>query len=382
MHTLFAFDSFKGVFTSEEAASIASKAFKEQLNTSTETLAIADGGEGTLDTLVNNRRGRTIEVETSDPLGRKIKARYGIIDDYTAVIEMAEAAGMMRLKHDEANPLKASTHGVGTLIVDALERGIRSFIVGIGGSATNDMGMGLLSALGYRFYDARGTLLSASGEAMEKVSEIDGTTRHEALEKTHFVIACDVKNPLFGENGAAYVFAPQKGADTHITKTLDQGLRHFSAVSAKHAGAAENLPRDGAAGGIGAGMRMFLGAELRNGFDVISEICGMDEIIGKADLVVTGEGKIDRQTLSGKAPYELAIKARAMGKPVVAIAGIVDVPFKLRGAFPFDAMLGTMKCHDPDDGAGTDENFEDNLRGVSLEAARLIRCGMDFNTIP
>lgn len=371
MHILFAFDSFKGTFTSLEVARIVSEAFHDHLDFTEEQLAIADGGEGTLDTLVENRDGDYVRMTVTGPRGRGTDARYGIIGGDTAVIEMAEAAGLSLVPHDERNPLHASTEGVGELIRDALEKGIRTFIVGIGGSATTDMGMGLLHGLGYRFKDARGTLLKPSGAAMQLVEEIDGKDAHPGLLEAKFIVACDVKSPLYGEKGAAHVYGPQKGADMAAVKVLDKGLRHFSRAAARHTGREENLPRDGAAGGLGAGMRMFLGAELRNGFDVVREASSLDEALSRADIVLTGEGRIDAQTLMDKAPYGLARKAKEANKDVLAIAGVLDLSGPLRREAPFDAIMATM--HAPWD--GDDPNHEAarrRLMRLAGETARLL----------
>lgn len=372
MHILFAFDSFKGTFTSHEAADIVSRAFHGHLDFKEDKLAIADGGEGTLDTLVANRHGEMVEKEVSGPLGRKRIARYGVLEGGTAVIEMAEAAGLALLPLEKRNPLHTSTEGVGELIRDALEKGIRKFIVGIGGSATNDMGMGLLHGLGYRFKDGHGRGLRPSGAAMERIREIDDKDVHPGLADAQFTVACDVKSPLFGEEGAAHVYGPQKGADDASVTRLEKGLRHLSRLAASHTGEKENCPRDGAAGGLGAGLRMFLGAALKNGFDVVCETSGLDDAISRADIVITGEGRIDAQTLMDKAPYGLALRAKGMDKRVIAIAGAADIPKRVRERFPFDAVMATVQGHFHSGDDLDPDRAKENLSRLSEETARLL----------
>lgn len=233
---------------------------------------------------------------------------------------------MPLLKSDERNPLKTSTYGTGQLICDALDRGCRKILVGIGGSATNDAGMGMLQVLGFRFLDAQGNQLQPVGENLQLVSSIDSTGRHPDLDKTEFVVACDVKAPLYGRNGAAYVFAPQKGADQKMVEMLDAGLRHFSEVSSAMAGYdCSQMQGTGAAGGLGYAFRQYLDARLERGIEMVLDAIGFDDIISGADLVITGEGRVDSQTLTGKTPFGVAQHAHRQRIPVVVIGGSVEI---------------------------------------------------------
>lgn len=321
-------DSFKGSLTSLEVARNVEKAILEAYpSCEVVKVNVADGGEGTMDALQQTLGGAEVTMEVSDPLGRPVKASYVILDDgVTAVLEMSAASGLPLLTSEERNPSKTTTLGTGELIRDALEKGCRRFLVGIGGSATNDAGMGMLHALGYRFKDVSGADLYPVGEAMSKVASIEVTGRHSTLPEAEFIVACDVKAPLYGSEGAAYVFAPQKGADKEMVEALDNGLRHFAEVSAEVLGYdCSLLEGSGAAGGVGFAFRQFLGAHLERGVEmVLDAVCFDEQLIG-ADLVITGEGKVDSQTMTGKTPFGVAQRAFRQGIPVVAIGGSVEI---------------------------------------------------------
>ena len=321
-------DSFKGSLTSLEVAQSVAKAAKEAYpSCEVVEVNVADGGEGTMDALQQTLGGCKVILEVSDPLGRPVNASYVILDDgNTAVLEMSAASGLPLLAPEERNPSKTSTLGTGELIRDALDKGCRKFLVGIGGSATNDAGMGMLHALGYRFRDDSGAELAPVGGSMIEVSSIDMSGRHPALSQTQFIVACDVKAPLYGPEGAAYVFAPQKGADKDMVEALDMGLRHFAEVSAFATGCdSSSLEGSGAAGGLGFAFRQFLGASLERGVEMVLDAIHFDELLEGADLVITGEGRVDSQTLTGKTPYGVAQRALHQGIPVVAIGGSVTL---------------------------------------------------------
>ena len=310
-------------------------------------LAVADGGEGTTDALCQTLGGETVEILVEDPLGRPVKASYAVLDDgHTAVLEMSAASGLTLLAVDERNPMRTSTYGTGQLIADALARGCRKFLVGIGGSATNDGGMGMLQALGYVFTDADGNYLPGVGASLSAVCRIDDSNVLSSVRESEFIIACDVDSPLYGPEGAAYVFAPQKGADQDMVRTLDEGLRHYAEVSASYLASPidyqpegadarliegifisdmASMPGAGAAGGLGYAFVAFLGARLRRGVDMVLDAVGFDRLIGGADLVITGEGRIDNQTLTGKTSYGVLQHASRQNIPVVALAGLVDL---------------------------------------------------------
>lgn len=321
-------DSFKGSLTSLEVAQSVAKAAKEAYpSCEVVEVNVADGGEGTMDALQQTLGGRKVIIEVSDPLGRPVDASYVILEDgNTAVLEMSAASGLPLLAPEERNPSKTSTLGTGELIRDALDKGCRKFLVGIGGSATNDAGMGMLHALGYRFMDASGTELAPVGGSMINVASIDMSGRHPALSEAKFIVACDVKAPLYGPDGAAYVFAPQKGADKDMVEALDMGLRHIAGVAAKETGCdCSSLEGSGAAGGLGFAFRQFLGASLERGVEMVLDAIHFDELLKGADLVITGEGRVDSQTLTGKTPYGVAQRALHQGIPVVAIGGSVTL---------------------------------------------------------
>ena len=321
-------DSFKGSLTSLDVAQNVEKAIREVYPLcDVLKVNVADGGEGTMEALQQTLGGVRVSLVVKDPLGREIEATYVILNDgITAVVEMSAASGLPLLKSDERNPLKTSTYGTGQLICDALDRGCRKILVGIGGSATNDAGMGMLQALGYRFLDAQGNQLQPVGENLQLVSSIDSTGRHPDLDKTEFVVACDVKAPLYGRNGAAYVFAPQKGADQKMVEMLDAGLRHFSEVSSAMAGYdCSQMQGTGAAGGLGYAFRQYLDARLERGIEMVLDAIGFDDIISGADLVITGEGRVDSQTLTGKTPFGVAQHANRQRIPVVVIGGSVEI---------------------------------------------------------
>ena len=323
-------DSFKGCLSSMQLADAVERAELQACPAcDVVKIDVADGGEGTMDALQCTLGGQKVCIEVSDPLGRSVCASYVILDDgITAVVEMAAASGLTLLSQGERNPLKTSTYGTGQLIADALDKGCRKLLIGIGGSATNDAGMGMLAALGYRFVDARGNALCGCGESLEQVASIDTTSVNPILAESEFIVACDVEAPLYGPKGAACVFAPQKGADPAMVARLDRGLKHFSDAVAKCRNFVEDysyISGSGAAGGLGFGLVTFLNARLERGIDLVLDAIGFDSIIKDADLIITGEGKVDSQTLTGKAPYGILQRAKRQGIPVIAIGGSVQL---------------------------------------------------------
>lgn len=290
------------------------------------SVPLADGGDGTIDALVTVTNGRIRSVEVSDPLGRPILARFGILGSGdTAVIEMAEASGLWRLRPEERNPSKTSTKGTGELIRAALDEGVTNIIVGIGGSATVDGGTGMAEALGYRFLDSASNPVNPNGGNLTKMSKIDLSGADGRIRNTSVRVACDVENPLLGPDGAAEVFSPQKGATVEMVNQLEKGLENLARLWEHDLGyRVADLPGAGAAGGLGAGLVAFCGAELVPGFDLVAEPAGLDSALRGADLVLTGEGKVDASTVYGKVPSGVARRARAMGIPVICLAGEVS----------------------------------------------------------
>ncbi len=318
-------DSFKGSLSSLEVADAVGIGVKAVLpDAEVVKVNVADGGEGTVEALVAGLGGARVCVTVTDPLGRSVEATYGLLGDGSAVVEMSVASGLTLLPAEERNPLLTSTYGTGEIIVDALRRGCRKIYVGIGGSATNDGGMGMLAALGYRFYDEVGCLLQPCGAAMSQVARIDATDVMPELSGAEFVVACDVDNPFCGSNGAAYVFAPQKGASPEDVELLDLGLKHFADKILEATGVSiADAAGAGAAGGLGGACLAFLNARLVSGIDMVLDAIRFDEIISDASLVITGEGRIDRQTAMGKTPVGVLRRANAQNIPVIAIAGSV-----------------------------------------------------------
>lgn len=322
-----AVDSFKGSLSSSEVAEAVAQGIRALLpDCDIRKVSIADGGEGTAEALVESLGGEWIHLTVGDPLGRPIEARYGLIEEgRCAVVEMAVASGLPLLSPAERNPLRTSTIGTGELIADAIERGSRRFLVAIGGSATNDCGIGMLHALGYRFINAEGEVLPPCGEALLHIDRIDNSLAKKELGECEFVVACDVTNPLYGPNGAAHVFAPQKGATSEMVEQLDLGLRNFARVVREFNGCEVDFVEGaGAAGGLGAGFVGVLGAKLQRGIDMVMETLHFEEVLRGSDLVITGEGCIDFQTVMGKAPSGVLHAASEQGIPAIAIGGGVS----------------------------------------------------------
>lgn len=336
-----AFDSFKGSLNSAEVAD----AFEEGLHTVlphcvVRKVRIADGGEGTLEALIDTIGGKYETVIVNDPIGRPVYARYGIIEEGdTAVIELAAASGLTLLSHEERNPMTTDTYGTGQLIAHALHKGCKKILLCIGGSATNDAGVGLLRALGYRFIDIEGNELIGGGEVLQHIHKIDDTQILPQLTETQITVACDVDNSLWGTNGAAHIFAPQKGASPAMVCELDNGLRHFANIIRQFNGKdVSAIPGGGAAGGVGAALVAMLNAQLKSGIEMVLDTICFDDMMKDCDLVVTGEGKLDRQTLMGKAPTGILHRAKRQNVPVIAIGGVVDECIEL-STCGFSALL-------------------------------------------
>lgn len=324
---VIASDSFKGSLTSVEVAQSATKGILEVYPDCEVTqVNVADGGEGTVDAVVDTLQGEKITISVSNPIGKPVDATYGIAGD-TAIIEMAAASGLPLLAAEERNPWVTSTYGTGEMILDAIARGCSKFLVGIGGSATNDAGTGMLQALGFRFFDNNGNLIeNCCGGILGEIASIDDTQVPEAIKNAQFTVACDVDTPFCGPIGAAYVFAPQKGASPEMVQQLDEGMASFAKIiEAKYGIDIVPMAGAGAAGGMGGGFRAFLNATLKKGIDMVLDAIGFDSIISGADLVVTGEGKVDFQTAKGKTAAGVLARAKAQGIPVVAIGGCVEM---------------------------------------------------------
>jgi len=328
MNILIAPNAFKNSIDAKDAAEAIKEGLQQsKLKCNCECFPVADGGDGTAALLIEKLNGTIIHVKAHDPLGRKIFASFGMIDDgNTAVIELADASGLRLLKPQEYDPLHASTFGTGEMIIDALDKGAKKIILGIGGSATVDGGTGILKALGVRFLDAKENELEKLPEALMHLASIDTSTIDERIFKTEIVVMCDVQNFLLGEKGAAKVFGPQKGATPDDVAKLEKCLQQFRNISLQQTGTDMNsLKHGGAAGGVAAGLSVWLNAKLVNGIEYFLNATHFNHALKNADILITGEGSIDEQTLQGKAPFGVAKKAKEKNIPVIGLAGKIPL---------------------------------------------------------
>ena len=323
MRILVAPDSFKGSMSAVEVCDITRKALQASLDgCQVDCIPVADGGEGTLDSFVFACGASLFTAKVTAPDYRKVDAKFAVMGD-TAIIEMAQASGLP-LTGDKNDPVRATSYGTGELILAAVDKGCSNIVLGIGGSATTDGGVGCLSALGVRFYNASGETVSADGYGMSQVERIDLSGVDPRVSQCSFTVLCDVNNPLYGESGAAYVYSPQKGADEETVSFLDSALRNYEkAVIASVGVDCAHSAGSGAAGGMGYGLRAVLGAQLRAGAQTVFDICDFDSRAKAADVIITGEGRFDRQSLMGKVPAE--VMKRAEDKPVLVICGVSDM---------------------------------------------------------
>jgi glycerate kinase len=327
MHILIAPNAFKHSLSAEEAALAIEKGFMQsKLDCQCELFPVGDGGDGTGELLVKRLNGKIVTTEVNGPLGKKINAGFGLINgDKTAVIEMANASGLRLIKKEELDPLHATSFGTGEQIKVALDRGVKKIIIGMGGSATSDGGTGILRALGLRFLNVKGEELKDLPVSLNELATIDLSSLDKRIKDTELVVLCDVNNLLLGEKGAAAVFGPQKGASTGDIQILDKALTRFSDITLQQTEKEiATVKHGGTAGGAAAGLCAFLNAKLLNGIEYFLQITGFDKSLEKADLVVTGEGSIDEQTLHGKAPFGVARAAKQKGKRVIAFAGKIS----------------------------------------------------------
>ncbi len=322
-------DSFKGNLTSLEVASCIEKGIKRVLpKVKCIKVPMADGGEGTVQSMVDAAKGKLIKKRVKGPTGKLVTAYYGwLTEQNTAVIEMAEASGLPLVVGRDKNPLKTTTYGTGQLMLDAINKGAKKIIIGIGGSATNDGGVGMAQALGVKFLNAKGKEIKklGAGGMLSKIASIDMLKLDPRVHKTEIIVACDVKSPLYGKKGAAYVFGPQKGATPKIVTILDANLKHLgSLIKRDLKKSIGRMPGAGAAGGLGAGLVAFTGAKLQSGIDTVLEATQLSKYIRGADLVITGEGRIDFQTAFGKTLAGVAKAAKKHNVPVIAIGGALS----------------------------------------------------------
>lgn len=376
MKVVVAMDSFKGSLGSYEAG----QAVKEGiLNACSDAEVVvkplADGGEGTVKSLIEGLGGRCVTAEVTGPMGQRTAAKYGILaDGRTAVMEMAEAAGITLVKKEDLNPWKASTTGIGEMILDAAGRGCRAFLIGIGGSATTEGGIGMLQALGYVFYDEEGKILPPAAESLGRISRISKDHVPEVLEECRFLIACDVSNPLCGENGAVCVYGPQKGVKEEEKKKLDAAMRHYAEKTAAFTGKENSRAAGaGAAGGLGfAFLSYFADAELKSGISVVLEAVGLEKEVKDADIVVTGEGRLDAQTAMGKAPAGVAKLAKQYGCTVLAFAGSVSDDAGACNEEGIDAFFPVIRGITTLEEAMKEENARKNIALSAEQVFRLL----------
>ncbi len=327
MKIVIAPDSFKGSLTAIEVSDAIDAGIKSAVSTaSTVKVPMADGGEGTVECLVNATGGKILKEKVVGPLGDEVEASYGILGDgTTGVIEMAAASGLPLVPEEKRNPMITTTYGTGQLIKAALDHGCRKIIIGIGGSATNDGGAGMAQALGVKFTDDKGEEIGFGGAELKRIAKIDTTNLDKRIYTTEILVASDVKNPLCGPNGASAVYGPQKGATPQMVKELDEALAHFAEIIKRDLGKdVKDIPGAGAAGGLGAGLIAFLNAKLRPGIELVMESVGFEDIVKDASLVITGEGKIDRQTIYGKVPVGVAKISKKYDVPVLAVAAVLE----------------------------------------------------------
>ncbi len=369
MKIVIAIDSFKGSMSSMEAGNAAKAGICKACAADIVVKPLADGGEGTTEALIEGLGGEYISVEVTGPLGRKTTARYGILGDgKTAVMEMAEASGIILVKHEELDPARATTYGVGEMIMDAVNRGCREFIIGIGGSATSEGGVGMLQALGYEITDEEGKPVEPGLAGLDQIASISASHIPETLKECHFSIACDVKNPLCGENGAVYVYGPQKGVKEEEKQLFDEKMKHFADKTKEYTGADYRMMEGaGAAGGLGFAFLSYLpNVELKPGIDIVLNAVGLEEEVRDADIVITGEGRLDFQTAMGKVPVGVARLAKKYGARVFAFAGGVTKDAGECNKAGIDAFFPIVRGVTTLEEAMNAENAEENMK-LSVE---------------
>ncbi|WP_037033624.1 glycerate kinase [Rahnella sp. WP5] len=377
MKIIIAPDSFKESLSAECAAMAIEDGFRAVFpELEAVRLPVADGGEGTVDALIAATGGHRIDIEVTDPQGHRVRGFYGVNGKGDcAVIEMAAASGLMLVPAGQRDPLAATSFGTGELIRHALDGGIRHIILGIGGSATVDGGIGMVQALGGRFTDAQGIDLPWGGAALAQLAAIDLSALDPRLAQCRIEVACDVENPLTGPCGAAAVFGPQKGASAQDVQVLDAALAHLAAVIFRHLGVnVLEWPGGGAAGGMGVAARLFLRGNMRSGIDIIMDAIGLEEAMQGATLVITGEGRLDQQTINGKAPVGVARLAQRYHVPVIGLAGILGEGVEVVHQHGLDAVFSILPRLAPLETVL--EQGEENLRYAAQNLARVYRLGM------
>lgn len=368
MKILIAIDSFKGSMTSMEAGNAAEKGIKRCMpDAEVKIMPVADGGEGTVHAVVSGLNGEMNSVTVKNPMGRDIVATYGTFGK-TAVIEMSAASGITLIDKSELNPLVTTSYGVGQMIADAIGKGYRDFIIGIGGSATNDGGTGMLSALGFEFFDKDGNHIPFGAQGLGKIVRICDENIIPEVSECTFNVACDVANPLCGEKGCSVIYGPQKGAKEKDIAIMDKGMKNYALVAGeKYKNADFNYPGAGAAGGMGFAFMTFLNGKLKSGIDLILEKTEIEKYIKDADLVITGEGKIDGQTVMGKVPVGVAKLAKKHNKPVVAFCGCATKDANVLNSYGIDGIFPILRTVCTEEDAMNTRNAMENLSNTAQQ---------------
>ena len=375
MNITIAIDSFKGSLSSMEAGQAVAEGIRRVMPSAEIRIRpLADGGEGTTEALTAGLGGELKSLTVTGPLGRPVTASYGLIRERKmAVLEMASAAGLTLISQEERNPLEATTYGVGEMIRDAIGEGCRHFLVGIGGSATNDGGTGMLSALGFQFLDSEGHPIPLGAKGLENLARISAENARLELSQCSFHIACDVTNPLCGENGCSAVYGPQKGADPEMIRQMDHWMERYGDLAARTFPAADKeAPGAGAAGGLGFAFLTFLNGSLESGVGMVLKEINLKDDIRDADLVITGEGRLDAQTVMGKAPIGVAHLAKEYGKPVIAFSGAVTREAGLCNQHGIDAFFPVVRGVTTLEEAMKPENAKENIRQTINQDFRLL----------
>ena len=375
MRVVVAIDSFKGSMSSLEAGEAISNGIKKaHKDAEVEIRPLADGGEGTVEALSIGMGGRLINVDVTGPVGRKVSAVYGIVDSSkTAIIEMSQAAGITLVSGNEKNPLYTTTFGVGELIKDAINKGCRHFVVGIGGSATNDCGIGMLQALGYEFLDKEGNQVGFGASGVRDIVSIRDENVIKELSECYFRVACDVNNPLCGDLGCSAIYGPQKGATKEMVADMDGWLKNYSKiVKEKYPDADSEYPGTGAAGGLGYAFFNFTNSKLESGIKIVLDETKLEEYVKDADIVVTGEGRLDHQTVMGKAPVGVANIAKKYNKKVIAFSGSVTEDAGVCNEHGIDAFFPILRRIVTLEEAMQTDTAKQNLTDTAEQVFRLL----------
>ena len=381
MKIVIAPDSFKGSCSAVEVANSIEEGIKRvDADCETVKIPIADGGEGTVEALVLSTGGELKEKEVIGPLGDIVKARYGILKNGAAVVELAAASGLPLIPEKSRNPLNTTTYGTGQLILAAVEDGCKKIVVGLGGSATNDGGMGIAQAFGVSFLDQEGNELGWGGGQLDKLNRVETENVDQRLKEIEIIIACDVTNPLCGPNGASYIYGPQKGGTPEMVETLDKNLNHYAEVISRQLHIdVKGIPGAGAAGGSAIPLLLFTNARIESGINVILDVTEIDKHFQNADLVITGEGRIDSQSIFGKVPVGVAARAKQYNLPVLAIAGGIGKGAESCYQYGIDSIMSIMNRPMPLSEAM--EKAEELIANAAERAFRMVKIGTNLKNI-